>query len=192
MIDFSPLKDKTIPWDEFVLQFNIEDFVQETETMTAYIMEILAKATNEDVVFVPIDKDANDTFAAGEENVHIAWTLGHVIVHMTASMEEAAFMAAELARGVDVALRRSRVEVDWETITTIKQCRQRVQESHRMVMGSLAIWPDDPQLDNFFTNDSGAKIDTRRRFLYGMIHADSHYEQLKEIIRQSRHSRKIA
>jgi hypothetical protein len=41
----------------------------------------------------------------------LPWTLGHVIVHITASAEESAFLAAELARGVHRRTGRSRFEV---------------------------------------------------------------------------------
>ena len=73
-----------------------------------------------------------------------------MIVHTTASSEEAAFIAAELARGVEFH-GRSRSEVPWETVTTIEQCRHRLEESRRMRLATLQIWPDEPDLDNTMT-----------------------------------------
>ena len=70
------------------------------------------------VTFQPVDPVANDTFAADPADVKLAWTLGHVIVHATASSEESAFLAAEMARGV-ANHGRSRSETAWETVTTI-------------------------------------------------------------------------
>ncbi len=60
--------------------------------------------------------------------VGLAWTLGHVIVHLTASAEEAAFLGAELARGVEPH-GRSRYEVPWRTLVTIEGARARLQRA---------------------------------------------------------------
>lgn len=53
------------------------------------------------------------------DDVHLAWNLGHVIVHTMASAEESAALAAELARGVEYH-GRSRYEVPWETVARKK------------------------------------------------------------------------
>ena len=52
---------------------------------------------------------------------------------------------ADLARGVAFH-GRSRSEVPWETVTTIAQCRARLEESRRMRLASLDMWPDQPYL----------------------------------------------
>ncbi|MGH7763082.1 MAG: hypothetical protein ACREOM_01530 [Candidatus Dormibacteraceae bacterium] len=41
-------------------------------------------AIDEDVVMVPDDPEADDTFAVRPEDVGLVWTLGHVVVHRTA------------------------------------------------------------------------------------------------------------
>ncbi len=62
--------------------------------------KMLRRCVDADVTFVPSDPMAHDAAAASDDESEIAWTLGHIIVHMTASSEESAALAAELARGV--------------------------------------------------------------------------------------------
>ena len=74
------------------------------------LLELLGGAIDADVTFEPDDPAADDTFAEDPAEATLAWTLGHVIAHVTASAEEAAFLAAELARGI-LPHGRSRSEV---------------------------------------------------------------------------------
>jgi hypothetical protein len=61
-------------------------------------------------------------------------TLAHVIVHTTASAEESRLSGGRDARGVPNH-GRSRYEVPWQSVTTIDQCRHRLEESRRMASG---------------------------------------------------------
>jgi hypothetical protein len=123
--------------------------------------------------------------------------LGHVIVHVTASAEEAAYQAVELARGVRYRRLRSRYEVPWQTVTTIEQCRQRLEESRRMRLASLDMWPDKPFLANTYKLQIGPAVVTEGypqancvvRFLLGLMHEDEHLDQITEIVRQARAAR---
>ncbi|HLF89954.1 MAG TPA: DinB family protein, partial [Anaerolineales bacterium] len=136
------------------------------------------------------DPNADDPYAASEEEKNISWTLGHLIVHVTASSEEAAFLAAELARGVLYEQRRSRAEVHWTTVTTIEQCRARLEESRRMRLASLDLWPDKPYLNNAYTSpNSGMVINPITRFVFGLSHDDAHLEQFKEVVQQAQAAR---
>jgi hypothetical protein len=138
---------------------------------------------------VPDDPDANDTFASDDSLIKLPWTLGHVIVHTTASAEESAAIAAELARGVPFH-GRSRSEVPWETVTTIAQCRQRLEESRRMRLASLGTWPDQPHRHNTYRyREGGEPINCFSRFVRGLGHDDSHLEQIKKIVRQAKTAR---
>lgn len=186
MIDFSPIHDKELNWQEFSEGFTKQDLIDQTNRLTDTILEIIAGCTDKNVVFQPVDPDAHDPYSDNLVEEDLAWTLGHVIVHITASNEESAFLAAELARGVEVEPRRSRVEVPWEAITTIQQCRQRLEESRRMLLGSLEMWPDAPDLENYYQTKSGLKVTPRIRFLFGQSHADGHVEQIEEIVRQAK------
>jgi hypothetical protein len=186
MIDFTPIDEKEISWEEFSRQFTREDLIVQTNELTDKVLELIAGCTDADVVFQPSDPEADDPFAENPEDVDLAWNLGHVIVHITASAEESAFLAAELARGVKVEPRRSRWEVPWQEVKTIEQCRGYLEESRRMVLASLEMWPDKPHLDNYYEPREGVQVRPVQRFLYGQWHADSHLGQIEEIVRQAK------
>src|ERR1700681_180678 len=130
------------------------DLTKLTEEMCAQQLALIQDAQDEDVVFVPDDPDANDTFAAMAEDVGLSWTLGHVVVHSTASSEESAALALTLARGLAVD-GRSRYEVPWEEARTVAFIRHRIEESLRMRLAMLASWPDTPHLDNSYAPYEG-------------------------------------
>ena len=116
----------------------------------------------------------------------MSWTLGHVIVHTTASAEEAAALAAELARGVQFH-GRSRSEVPWRTVSTIDECRQRLEESRRLRLASLDMWPEKPYLDNSYSTREGAPpINAVRRFVNGLRHDKSHLGQIERLVREGK------
>jgi hypothetical protein len=186
MIDFSPITDKKTNWTRFAAQFSKEDLVCQTEWLTNQILDLIADATDEDVVFEPIDPEAHDPYAENPDEVNMGWSLGHIIAHITASNEESAFLAAELARGVPMEFRRSRYEIPWEDITTIEQVRHRLLESQRMLCSSLEMWPDAPHMDNYYKTDRGLKITPLVRFLLGQNHAASHIDQIKDVLEQSK------
>jgi hypothetical protein len=188
MIDFSPITNKKINWTRFGLQFGKQDLIEQTNWLTEHIHNLIADATDVDVVFDPVDPEAHDPYAKNPEDENLGWNLGHVIVHLTASNEESAFLAAELARGVEVEYRRSRCEVAWETVTTIGQVRHRLEESRRMLLASLEMWPDDAHLDNFYKTPKGLKITPVVRFLLGQNHAMEHLDQIKDILQQSKNA----
>ncbi len=149
MLDFTPVRSKEIKISQLAANLTPADLARLTNEMIDTMRGLIAGCTDTDVTFVPNDPRANDTYAINPDEVNLSWTLGHVIVHTTASSEESAFLAAELARGVPFH-GRSRAEVSWQSVTTIAQCRQRLEESRRMRLASLALWPDPPDLDNSY------------------------------------------
>lgn len=185
MIDFTPLRSREKTLGEIVADFTVDDLRDLTNEMIDRQLALVADCTDEDVVFVPEDPAAEDKFAADAEDVGLAWTLGHVIVHVTASSEEKAFLAAELARGIDRE-GRSRYETPWETVTTIAQVRARLEESRRMRLASLDMWPDDPDF-SLTINYRWLRgpMNAVARFCMGLIHDDDHLEQIAEIVRQA-------
>lgn len=187
MINFSPILEQKMNWTRFAAQFSKQDLIDQTNLLTDHILGLIIEATDADVIFDPEDPEAFDPYTDNPDEQNIGWNLGHIIVHITASNEESAFLAAELARGVELEYRRSRWEVPWETITTITQCRHRLEESRRMLLASLEMWPDTPHLDNFYKSPKGLKITPMVRFLLGQNHAASHLAQIEDVIQQAKH-----
>lgn len=192
MLDFTAVKNGSRSFADLAASLTKADLYKLTDEMIDTMQEIVADAIDEDVVFVPHDPNANDPFGVTEEN-NLAWTLGHVVVHATASSEESAALAATLARGIAVD-GRSRYEVPWESVTTIAQVRQRLEESRRMRKALLDAWPNEPHLDVTVTYAALPQVGTLNavaRFILGLFHDDSHLDQLREIMRQGReaHSR---
>jgi hypothetical protein len=189
MLNFEAVRKNQITYAELVAGLTRDDLSALTNEMVDTMLGLIADCVDADVTFVPMDPDADDPFAATEEEVHLAWNLGHVIVHTTASAEESAALAAELARGVENH-GRSRYETPWQRVTTLAQCRQRLEESRRMRLASLAMWPDAPQLDNLYEPWTGApQVDATGRFVLGLMHDDSHLDHMADIVRQAQAAR---
>ena len=191
MLNFTAVREKRITIAELVAGLTRDDLRNLTNEMVNTMLGLMADCVDADVTFVPQDPAANDPHAATEQEVKMAWTLGHVIVHTTASAEEAAFLAAELARGVQPAQRgRSRSELPWQAVTTIAQCRHRLEESRRMRLASLDLWPDEPHLDNICEAwPTGPQVNAIGRFALGLAHDSDHTGQIAEIVRQARSAR---
>lgn len=185
MLPYHRVSRKEMTITELAQGVTLDILRRETNFMNDRVLGLIADCTDVDVVFRPVDPDANDHYAQDPAAAHDAWTLGHVIVHATASSEEAAFLAAELARGVPHH-GRSRYETEWTTVTTIAQCRQRLHESRRIRLASLELWPDQPNLELTYTIwEGGPAVNAVSRFLYGLVHEASHLDQIAEIVRQA-------
>jgi hypothetical protein len=184
MIDFSPVRAGELELPDLANGLTRAQLAEAARAMTGDLLIRTRVAEDADVTFEPLDPDADDRFAVDPAEVDLAWTLGHVIVHVTASAEEAAFLAAELARGVEPH-GRSRFEVPWRTVTTIEACRHRLRESERMILATLDAWPDQPHLDVTYASPAGgAPRNAVARFLGGLMHADSHRDQVSAIVAQ--------
>lgn len=178
MLDFSPVLKKEITIGQFCAGLTLADLRALTHEMIEAMLNHLAECVDQDVAFVSKDPAAPDK---------VGWSLGHVIAHSTASAEEAAFIAAELARGVPFEGQRSYYETPWETITTLAHCRQRLEESRRLRLTSLELWPDPPHLDNTLeVRFLEGPINAVARFAIGLLHEGMHLGQLAEIVRQAR------
>lgn len=189
MLDFTPLRNKEITIAEMCRQLGLDDLRRLTHEMVDTILTMISECLDQDVTFVPDDPKAQDNAAATEAEIRMSWTLGHVIVHTTASAEEAAFLAAELARGVQRE-GRSRSEVHWTTVTTIAQCRERLEESRRMRLASLDVWPEKPYMDNVTkVSYLEGPVSPIARFVLGLRHDDSHLAHIAEVVRQARTAR---
>ena len=188
MLDFTSVKNKTVSFSDLARDLTKTDLRNLTNEMIDTMLSIISDATDEDVVFVPQDPNADDPFGIPEEK-DLVWTLGHVAVHTTASSEESAALALTLARGL-VPEGRSRYEVPWRTVKTIDQVRQRFEESRRMRLAMLDAWPDEPHLDvTYAPYPRFGSYNAISRFIMGLYHDDDHLGQLREIMRQAREVR---
>ena len=188
MLNFVAVRAKMQTIQQLADGLTHEDLAAAVNALADDVLARISSITDADVTFVPDDPAAKDDFASDSAEVGLAWTLGHVVVHLTASAEEAAFIAAELARGV-VREGRSRYETPWPTVTTAAQTRARIEESRRMLLAMLSVWPDAPHLDVTMPNPSGPR-NAIARFVSGLSHADSHLEQISEIVRQAEVARR--
>ncbi|HEY3993167.1 MAG TPA: DinB family protein [Ktedonobacteraceae bacterium] len=184
MLDFSAVKNGSASFADVAAGLTKADLYQVTDEMIDTMQKIVVDATDADVVFVPQDPNANDTFGKSEDK-DLAWTLGHVVVHVTASSEESAALALTLARGLEVES-RSRYETPWESVTTAAQIHQRLEESRHMRKAMLDAWPEKPNLEITTTPiPQLGPFNAIGRFIMGLFHDADHIEQLKEIMRQA-------
>ena len=189
MLDFTPVRNKEMTYGQLAADLTLDDLRRLTNEMIDTQLSLIADCADSDVTFVPDDPEANDTFAISAEEVNLPWTLGHVIVHTSASAEESAALAAELARGVRYH-GRSRNELPWRTVTTIAQCRERLEESRRLRLASLDMWPDRPYLNNTYRYREGTEpINAINRFVRGLAHDDNHLEHIARIVKQANAAR---
>lgn len=186
MLDFAALREKKISFGDLCMGLTIEDLGHLTDEMVDTMLNLVARARDGDVTFQPVDPLAHDEYAATPEEFSMPWTLGHIIVHTTASAEEAAARASSLARGVEIK-ERSRCEVPWQTVTTVAQLRQRLEESRRMRHAFLHAWPDKPNLELTYTADypNAKPRNAVMMFVAGIAHDDAHLEQIAEVLRQA-------
>ena len=186
MLNFQAVRNEEITFEQLVVELTLNDLINLTNEMVNTMLSLIAGCTDADVNFEPADPEANDPFAATPEELNMAWNLGHVVVHTTASAEESAAIASELARGVAFH-GRSRYEVPWEEMRTIEGCRHRLEESRRIRLASLEMWPKEAHLENVYEAWSGGpRVNAVGRFVLGLMHDDSHLGQVEEIVRQAK------
>jgi hypothetical protein len=189
MLDFARVKNREVKIGELVTDLSVTDLRDLTNEMIDDILGRIAGCVDADVVFEPEDPKARDPYAVDESEKMIAWTLGHIIAHITASSEESAALASEMARGVEFH-GRSRCEVPWREVTTIDQCRRRLEESRRMRLASLDMWPDAPHLDISYQPWPGSgPMNAIGRFVAGLYHTWDHLEQINDVVAQAKAAR---
>ena len=94
MLDFQRVRDKEISYQELTDHLSIDDLRDLSNEIIDTVLGLIDGASDADVIFQPVDPDADDPYAEDKDEANMAWTLGHVIVHITASSEESAFLAA--------------------------------------------------------------------------------------------------
>lgn len=185
MLAFELVANKELTFNDLVADLTVDDLHNLTDEMIDTMLSFIEDCTDTDVIFEPVDPNAKDTFADNPDDVEIAWTLGHVIVHCTASAEESAFLAAEMARGVENH-GRSRYETPWQQVTTIAQCREHLEVSRKMRHASLEMWPAKPCLDLCYQPwPTAPEINAIGRFVLGLSHDHSHLGQIQDVVAQA-------
>lgn len=161
-----------------------DDLARLTNEMIDDVRRRIDGFVDGDVVFLPVDPEANDPGAPDDER-EAGWTLGHVVAHTTAGGEEAAALALTLARGAP-AEGRPRYETPWREIETVAQIVHRLEESRRMRLAMLQAWPDRPDLAQTITPiERFGPMNAVARYLLGLVHEDSHLPQIDDIVRQA-------
>jgi hypothetical protein len=189
MINLAYLTERKVTFAKLVAELTPADLCVLTNQMIDRQLALIAGCDDAAVIFVPDDPQADDPYAAEPTEAKLAWTLGHVIVHVTATSEETAFIAAEMARGV-VREGRSRYETPWETVTTIAQCRARLEESRRLRLATLDVWPNPPHLDVTIPyRRLPEPVNPIGRFVMGLLHDADHLGQIEDIVRQAQTDR---
>lgn len=184
MLDFTPVHERKIKMQDFVGHLTPADLRALTEESIAGLLEALSDCTDEEIVFVPEDPDAYDEYAADPGDANLAWTIGHMVVHACASGEEYAFIGAELARGVEYH-GRSRIEIPWQRVTTVAQCRAKLEESRRMRLSTLDVWPDKPDLGNGYQPWRETDwVNCTGIFAWSIAHDQEHLGWIKKIRKQ--------
>jgi hypothetical protein len=194
MLDFDALREKQTTLNQLAAGLTPADLHRLTDEMVDAMLAVLDGAIDADVTFVPEDPAAYDRFASDPSEEKIAWTLGHVVVHATASAEEAAALSSVLARGIEIK-ERSRSEVPWREVTSVAQLRQRLEESRRMRHAFLNAWPDSPHYDQLYVptyNPAADPMNAVGRFILGLYHDFPHLRQMREDLRQARAAREAA
>ena len=191
LIDFSPTRQGDLTLYDFAIHYTMGDLRQATEAYFDTLFDLINQASDDDIVFAPSDPEAYDPFAKpGEE--HIGWGLGHLVAHVTATLEEGAAYSSILARGLPYPREpRLRYETPWQTIATQEAALQRLAESRRICLSYLATWPDTPFLD--VLRDVSPRYIERNgpqnapaAYLSALRHLDDHLDQFREVYRQAR------
>lgn len=185
-LDFSSVDAKTEQFIDMAARYTIDDLRAAASESVDWMLALLEDATDADVVFDPIDPQADDPYAKEQEE-KIGWSLAHLVAHVTATSDEWASYSPILARGIAYpAEPRLRNEVDWQTLTTVAQTRQRLVESRRQRLAALDAWPDVPNLETRrvlsprFEAWSGP-MNATASFLLGLHHELQHRAQFEDV-----------
>lgn len=189
MIDFTPLKEDISVLLEFSQQFSVDDLRDASNAYLDKIKAIVSDMNDAQLAFIPDDPEADDSHAPEDEQ-NIGWSVAHLVLHVTASVEESATFASLLARGITFPQgTRFRYEPDWHEVDSHAEITQRIAECRRMLLGYLDTFPDEPHLAVFRETREGSpltnKINAIGAFLFGLMHFDGHTQQFDEAKRQS-------
>lgn len=192
MLDLTPVFNKEKKyidvWKDDKL--TIEDLRTATNESVDSLLNLICDLDDEAIQHVPVDENASDPYAVEGEG-SIAWTVGHLIAHVTASSEEGAAFSSLLARGIEGIEHRPRYETPWRDVNTKAKTVQRLEESRRMRLSYLDTWPDTPDYDNERAGLSERAMEHYAiynapvAFLAGLGHEVGHYQQIEDAVQQA-------
>ncbi len=195
MIDFTPVVDKQLKMLEYCQNFTRGQVRESLNESVDNLLSFLEGANDADVVFLPYDSEADDPYAADDQK-NVGWSVAHIILHATASTEEYASVGSVLGRGIEFE-GRLRYEPDWQTVTTVAELKQRLEESRKMRLAYFDALPDTPNEDVYrkigerYIEQFG-QTSWKVSYLLGLMHEVGHYEQIKEAKRQAQEARQSA
>ncbi len=191
LIDFQPVFDRTQTLGELAAGYGRADLGAALDRYVDFTREVINGVTDAQAAWIPVDQAADDPHAASEADRHAGWSLIHLVMHVTASAEEAAAFSSILARGIAIS-GRLRSERDWQQVTGCRETVGRLEECRRICHGYLSAWPDSPDLATVrIMPDTMAwmKPNAAVSFLAGLLHWQRHVEQLRRVADEARAAR---
>ncbi len=187
LIDFQPVFKKEKTLIDLANEYSQADLGAALNSYIDFTLRIINDVSDEQAAYIPVDPDADDPHAATEADRHVGWSLIHLVMHVTATVEEAAAFSSILARGIPIG-GRLRTERNWREVTTCAEALAQLEECRRMCLAYLATWPDQPDLttrrimpEDFKWPGPNAMVS----FLAGLMHWHKHIEQFQRVAEQA-------
>jgi hypothetical protein len=188
LIDFQPVFQKEKTLLDLANEYDHADLGAALNSYVDFTLQIINGVGDEQATYIPYDSHADDPHALAKADRHIGWSLVHLVMHVTATAEEAAAFSSILARGIAIG-GRLRSERNWREVTTCAEAVARLEECRRMCLAYLATWPDRPDLATVRImpeNLSWMKPNAPISFLAGLLHWHKHIEQFQQVAEQVR------
>src|SRR5258708_8940896 len=126
IINSQPVYNKEKTLGDLASQYSNADLHAALNSYVDFTIQIINSVSDEQALYIPPDPDANDPYATTEAEHHVGWSLVHLVMHVTASAEEAAAFSSILARGIAIG-GRLRSERDWRHGTTWSEAVPRLE-----------------------------------------------------------------
>lgn len=185
LVDYSGVAAKTTTLLELGQKYGVHDLRLAINAYIDTTLDLLAGLDDAALTFEPKDEKANDPYAP-EADQDIAWSLAHLVLHVTASLEEGSAYASLVARGVVIPQGiRLRYEPDWRDVTTRAQVIERLEESRRMCLAYLDTWPNAPHLETLRDLSERGKafwgdLNAPATLLSSLRHWNDHLAQMQD------------
>src|SRR5258708_31685287 len=141
LINFQPVYNKEKTLGDLASQYSNADLHAALNSYVDFTIQIINSVSDEQALYIPFDPGANDPYATTEAERHVGWSLVHLVMHVTASAEEAAAFSSILARGIAIG-GRLRSERDWRYVATCAEAVARLEECRRICLAYPGTWAD--------------------------------------------------